>query len=89
MTRLYQGQSVAEWKQIFEEVKAERLANIRGDRYLQVSTGGKFFTRKVRSREDIEADFGQCLQALCALDPATYGAPTATVHSCFSGWQPK
>ena len=86
---LYEGLTEAEWLQKFDAVKAEDLAATNGERFISVSSAGKSFTRRVRSRDEIQADYGQCLQALQTLNPTVYGYPTQKVNTCFSGWQPK
>lgn len=86
---IYLGRSLTEWLQLFNAVKAEQLAAANGDRFISVGTGGKSYSRRVRSMAEIKADYGECLQALQVLDPDTYGAPNAKVNTCFSGWQPK
>lgn len=87
MASYYMGRSEAEWLLLFNEVKAEQLAVIRGERFISVSTGGKAYNRRVRSRDEIQADYGMCLQALQTLAPATYGSPTTKTFVSGSSYQ--
>ena len=84
---MFQGRTEAEWSQLFGEIKAEQLAMIRGERFVTVSTGGKSYSRRVRSSEEIKADFGDGLAALQVLNPTTYGHPTNKVYVSGSSYQ--
>lgn len=87
MATLFQGRSEAEWLQLFDEVKAEQLALIRGDRFLSVSTGGKSYSRRVRASDEIRADYGEALSALQILNPTTYGHPTSKTYVAGNSYQ--
>ncbi len=72
--------SEAELKQLLDELKAEYLASIRGQRYISVSTGGKSFSRAVRSSDQIKTDLGDVERALQIKNPTVYGSPTSKTY---------
>ena len=89
MASFYLGRSEAEWTQLLGELKAEHLALVRGDRFMQVSSGGKQYTRKVRNADDIRADIAEVSQALSILNPTTYGNQSKVVFTYFGASQDK
>lgn len=89
MAILYQGKSEAEWTDQLNDCKAEQKALRQGSRFVNVSTGGKSYTRRVRTRDEVQADYGEALQALQVLNPSMYGNPTGVVKLSFGGWWPK
>ena len=89
MASVYLGKTEAEWLDQLNDCKAEQKAIRTGSRFVTISTGGKSYSRQVRSRDDVQADYGEALRALQVLNPSTYGNATGTVNTCFAGWQPK
>jgi hypothetical protein len=86
MASLFKGRSETEWRQILDELKAERLGVIRGDRFVQVSTSGKSYTRRVRDMDTIRVDEAEALQALSTLNPTVYGTQTQIVKAYYGGY---
>lgn len=78
--------SEQELQQLYGELKAEFLASVRGQRYVSLSTGGKSFTRRVRSSADIKADMGDCELALRNANPTVYGDPLNKTYAAFGSY---
>jgi len=86
---IYLGRTEAEWLQLFNEIKAEQLGLVRGDRFISVSTGGKAYQRRIRSRDEIQADYGEALNALQVLNPTAWGHSTEHTFADFGTYQQK
>jgi hypothetical protein len=69
--------------QLFGELKSEFLASVRGQRFVSLSTGGKSFSRRVRSSADIKADLGDVQLALRNVNPTVYGDPMNKTYAAF------
>lgn len=79
--------SEAELVQLRDELKAELLAIIKGQRYVSLSTFGKAFSRQVRSSDTVKADLGEVEDALRVKNPAIWGQPTNKVYAHFGSYQ--
>lgn len=62
----------AELEELIDELKAELLAIIKGERFVTVSVGGKTFTRPIRNSSEVKRDLADAEMALNGLSSKTF-----------------
>jgi ribosomal protein L29 len=61
-----------ELTELRDELKAELLAIIRGERFVSVSVAGKSFTRPIRNSSEVKKDLADVEKVLGAGNSTTY-----------------
>jgi hypothetical protein len=84
---VYELFSEGELVGILNELKAELIAQVRGERYVTLSSGGKSFSRQVRTYDVLTRQIGDVQTALQAKNPLKYGSPTNKTFTYFGGYQ--